>query len=96
MSKEITAGMVSRRTALRILGVGATLGAVTGLLVSSGAEAQTPGVERREDRRENCQDRRQDRRENRQDRRNDRQTNRQNRRDDRQDRRTTGQGGQNQ
>jgi hypothetical protein len=74
MSEKIEAEMISRRRAFWILGLGAAFGA--GM---PAAVAQTPGMERREDRR----DRREDRRNNRQERREDRRTNRQDRRDDR-------------
>ena len=53
------------------------------MLLASEADAQTPGMERRQDRRENRQERREDRRDNRQERREDRRDNRQQRRDDR-------------
>ena len=73
---------VSRRTTLSLLGVaGALTFAVPApLLTMSEAEAQTPGMERREDRREDRQDRREDRQEGRQERRDDRQQGREDRR----------------
>jgi len=82
MSGKIAGEMISRRTLFWILGLGAAIGTPVAMLTASDAEAQTPGMERREDRRTNRQDRRDDRR-----------TNRQNRRDDRQDR-TVGSGSQ--
>ena len=85
MSEKIEAEMISRRRAFWILGAGAVvgLGLPAAAVTASNAEAQTPGVERRQDRRENRQDRREDRRANRQERREDRRTNRQDRREDR-------------
>jgi uncharacterized protein YlxW (UPF0749 family) len=92
-NKKLEAEMITRRMAFWILGVGAASGLATAALTTSDAEAQTQGMERRQDRRDNRQDRRVDRRDNRQDRREDRRDNRQDRREDR---RTTGQGGQGQ
>lgn|ERR1043166_3651180 len=90
MSGKIETRMMSRREAFRALGIGAAFGiAMPATLLTSEARAQTPGMDRREDRRENRHDRRDDRRDNRQDRRDNRRDNRQDRRDDR---RTTGQG----
>ena len=66
MTREI---LISRRTAFSLIGV--TLPA-TIFAVSRGA-AQTPGMERREDRRDDRQERREDRRDDRQERREDRQ-----------------------
>ena len=82
MSEKIEAGMISRRRAFWMLGVGAAVGMGIPAAVVT-AQAQTPGTERRQDRRENRQDRREDRRANRQERREDRRTNRQDRREDR-------------
>jgi hypothetical protein len=62
---------VSRRKAFSILG-GAIIAIPVAVLAASNAEAQTPGMERREDRRDIRQDRREDRRDNRQTRRDDR------------------------
>ena len=69
MTEEIQSGLNSRRTAFSLLGVAlpATISAV-----SRGA-AQTPGMERREERRDDRQERREDRRDDRQERREDRQ-----------------------
>lgn len=81
MSAKIPPNPISRRTVFSIIG-GALGLALTGtMLAVSEAEAQTPGMERRQDRRRNRQDRRDDRRDNRQDRREDRRDNRQDRRD---------------
>ena len=88
MSEKFEA--ISRRKAFLILGKAVGIVIPAAVITASNAEAQTPGMERREDRRENRQDRREDRRENRQDRREDRRTNREDRRDDR--RGTVGQG----
>ena len=56
---------ISRRRVFSLLGLGIVLGfaAPTAMLVASDAEAQTPGMERRQDRREGRHDRREDRRE---------------------------------
>ena len=83
MTKEIQSGLISRRTAfsLIITTLGVALPAT--ILALSEAEAQTPGMERREDRRDNRQDRREERRDDRQDRREDRQEGREDRRDER-------------
>ena len=85
MTEKIELQLISRRTAFSILGVtGALSVAVPAtLLTVSNAKAQTPGMERREDRREDRQDRREDRRDDRQERRDDRQGQRQERRDER-------------
>ena len=74
MTQKIEAGMISRRTAL----LGAAFGvALPGtILAVSEAGAQTPGMERREDR----QDRREERRDDRQERRDDRRDAREDRR----------------
>ena len=81
MTQKIEAGMISRRTAL----LGAAFGvALPGtILAVSEAGAQTPGMERREDRREDRQDRREERRDDRQERRDDRRGAREDRGDDR-------------
>ena len=71
MSEKITSQMMSRRGAFSLLGLGAALGlTVPTVLTMSEAEAQTAGMERREDRRAGSQKNRQDRRTDRQDRRN--------------------------
>jgi hypothetical protein len=69
MTEGIQSGLISRRTAFSLLGVALP---VAVLAVSQGA-AQTPGMERREERREDRQERREDRREDREQRREDRQ-----------------------
>ena len=79
MTEGIQSGLISRRTAFSLIGV-ALPATIFG--VSQGA-AQTPGMERREDRREDRQERREDRRDDRQDRRDDRQEGREERRDER-------------
>jgi hypothetical protein len=63
MSEKGQPEMISRRGTFRLLGltVGAFAAAPT-LLTSSGVEAQTPGMERRQERRANRQQNRQDRR----------------------------------
>ena len=64
--------MISRRRAFRLLGLTVGLGfaaAAPPLLASSGAKAQTQGMERRQKRRAGRQENRQDRRTNRQERR---------------------------
>jgi hypothetical protein len=76
MSETIKSEKISRRRTLEL--VGAFAFAMPTLIVSH-AEAQTPGMERREDRREGRTDRREDRR----DRRDDRQEGRSDRREDR-------------
>ena len=68
MTEEIQSGLISRRTAFSLIGV--TLPAMI-FAVSQGA-AQTPGMERREERREERQERREDRRDEREQRREDR------------------------
>jgi len=66
--------MVSRRGIFSLLGLGAVLGLAvpTTVLMTSEAEAQTVGMERRENRRAGRQERRVERRTNRQVRREDR------------------------
>ena len=69
MTEEIQSRLISRRTVFSLIGV--ALPAT--ILAVSEAEAQTPGMERREERREDRQERREDRRDDRQERREDRQ-----------------------
>ena len=69
MTEEIHSGLISRRTAFSLVGVALP---ATIFAVSQGA-AQTPGMERREERRDERQERREDRRDDRQERREDRQ-----------------------
>jgi len=63
---------MSRRKVLALVGLGAVLGLAASSVSVSEAEAQTVGMERRQDRRGGRQDRRQDRRTGRQDRRQNR------------------------
>jgi hypothetical protein len=79
MSEQTQSVKISRRTAFSLLASLGVAAPVTILAVAN-AEAQTPGMERRQDRRDNRQDRREDRRDNRQDRRDNRQTRRNDRR----------------
>jgi hypothetical protein len=74
MSEKITSEMISRRGAFSLLGIAAVLGLAmpATVLPVSDAEAQTVGMERRENRRAGRQERREDRRTNRQVRREDR------------------------
>ena len=74
MRDKITSEMISRRGAFSLLGLGAALGFAvpTTMLTMSEAEAQTVGMERREERRAGRQERRVERRTNRQVRREDR------------------------
>ena len=68
MTEETQSGLISRRTVFSLIGV--ALPAT--ILAVSEAEAQTPGMERREERREDRQERREDRRDDREERREDR------------------------
>jgi hypothetical protein len=74
MREKITSEMISRRGAFSLLGLGAALGFAvpTTMLTMSEAEAQTVGMERRENRRAGRQERRETRRTDRQVRREDR------------------------
>ena len=74
MRERITSEKISRRGAFSLLGLGAALSFAvpTTVLTMSEAEAQTVGMERREERRAGRQERREDRRINRQVRREDR------------------------
>jgi hypothetical protein len=87
MTVEIQSGLISRRTAFSLIGAAIGLALPASILLISEADAQTPGMERREDRREGRQGRREDRRAGRRDRRDDRRAGRRDRREDRQDRR---------
>ena len=69
MTEGIQSGLISRRTAFSLLGVALPVA----VLAVSQAKAQTPGMERREGRRDERQERREDRRDDRQERREDRQ-----------------------
>jgi hypothetical protein len=65
MSEKIQSEMISRRVAFSLLGLGAVLGfaiPTTVLTVSSDAEAQTAGMERRSERRTGRHERRETRR----------------------------------
>jgi hypothetical protein len=68
--------LFSRRKTFSFFGLTAALGLAMPVTLSalSNAHAQTPGMERREDRREGRQERREDRREGRQERRDERRT----------------------
>ena len=68
MSEKIESEMISRRRAVRQLGLMGRLGfaAAPELLASSAAKAQTQGMERRRERRTGRQENRQERRTNRQ------------------------------
>ena len=70
MTEKIEFELLSRRRAFSLLGVAAALSlAPIALSALSDADAQTAGMERRQDRREGRHERREDRREGRQDRR---------------------------
>jgi hypothetical protein len=65
MSEKIESEMISRRRIFRLLGLTAGWGfaaAAPSLLASSGAKAQTEGMERRQERRAGRQENRQKRR----------------------------------
>ena len=68
MTERTQSGLITRRTVFSLIGV--ALPAT--ILAVSEAEAQTPGMERREERREERQERREDRRDEREQRREDR------------------------
>lgn len=76
MADKIELDLISRRSAFRFLGLTAAVcvAVPATVLTVSDADAQTAGMERREDRRAGRQDRRDDRRTSRQDRRDDRRT----------------------
>lgn len=84
--------MISRRNALSSLGWATAFGLVAfpSTLTVPDAEAQTAGMDRRQDRREGRRDRREDRRDARQDRREDRRDAREDRRENRLGGTTTG------
>jgi hypothetical protein len=71
MTEKIEHELFSRRSAISLFGLTAAFSLALPVTLSafSDAEAQTAGMERREDRREGRRDRREDRREGRQDRR---------------------------
>ncbi len=63
MSEKIKSEVISRRRAFSLLGLGVALSlAAPALLTVSDAEAQTAGMERREERRKGRQTRREERR----------------------------------
>ena len=76
MSEKIKSEMISRRGAFSFLGLAAALSLAvpTTVLTMSDAEAQTAGMERRQERRTGRQERRQSRRTGRQERRQTRRT----------------------
>ena len=68
MTEQIQSELISRRRAFSLIGVAVPIV----MLAAREAAAQTPGMERREDRREDRQDRREERRDDRLDRREER------------------------
>jgi hypothetical protein len=76
MTEKTELELVSRRRAVSFLGLTATLSFAipATVLAVSDAKAQTPGMERREERRDDRQERREERRDDRQERREDRRT----------------------
>ena len=74
MTEKIEHALISRRTAFSLFGATAAFSLAMPVTPSalSEVQAQTPGMERREDRREERQERREDRQEGRQERRDDR------------------------
>ena len=85
MSEKINSEMISRRRAFSLVGLAAALGVAvpTTLLMISDAEAQTAGMERRQERRAGRHERRQERRTGRHERREERRTGRHERREER-------------
>ena len=85
MSEKITSEMISRRRAFSLVGIAAALGVAvpTTVLMVSDAEAQTAGMERRQERRAGRHERRQERRTGRHERREERRTGRHERREER-------------
>ena len=100
MGEKILLETISRRRAFSLFGLAAALGlaAPASVLTASDAEAQTPGMDRREERREERHERREGRREERHERRAERREGRHERREERregrherrEERRTTG------
>ena len=82
MSEKINSEMISRRRAFSLVGLAAALGVAvpTTVLMISDAEAQTAGMERRQERRAGRHERRQERRTGRHERREERRTGRHERR----------------
>ena len=76
MSAIIKSEMISRRKALSVMGLAAAFGlaAAPTVLIGSDAEAQTAGMERREERRAGRHERREERRTGRTERREERRT----------------------
>jgi len=68
MTEQIQSELISRRRAFSLIGVAVPIV----MLAAREAAAQTPGMERREERREDRQDRREERRDDRLDRREER------------------------
>ena len=62
MAENLTAEAISRRKALSLLGLATAAFAVSSVVAAPDAEAQTVGMERRQERRAGRQDRRQARR----------------------------------
>jgi hypothetical protein len=93
MSEKINAQMITRRTTCSLLRLAVAFGfaAPTLVLTASDAEAETPGMERRQERREGRTERRQERREGRTERRQERRTGRTERRQERRGTTATGQ-----
>ena len=79
MTEQIQSELISRRRAFSLIGVAVPIV----MLAAQEAAAQTPGMERREERREDRQDRREERRDDRQERREDRRDAREDRREQR-------------
>ena len=72
MSKQLETEVISRRKIFSLLGLAAGASVAMPLMSLSAAQAQTSGMERRDDRRDNRQDRRDDRQTDRSDRRDER------------------------
>ena len=85
MTEKIKSELISRRTAFSLLGLTAALGFAVpaSVLTVSDAEAQTSGMERRQERRTGRHERRDERRTGRHERRYERRTGRHERRDER-------------
>ena len=85
MNEKITSEMISRRRALSLVGLAAALGVAvpTTVLMVTDAEAQTAGMERRQERRTGRHERREERRTGRHERREERRTGRHERREER-------------
>jgi Ni/Co efflux regulator RcnB len=94
MSAIIKSEMISRRKALSLVGLAAAFGlaAAPTVLTVSDAEAQTAGMERRQERRAGRHERREERRAGRHERREERRAGRHERREERRTGTTTGTG----